>query len=121
MSLMQLSGGTFKGVTSADATQAGITHITQASVEKSAGTVVRGKDGQGAVKAVLIGKEIITMSVSGYSTNGEGAALGTEIKVAGLTGKVISASIEATAEDFAKFSAEGRALSPEKDSPAAAF
>ncbi len=116
MALMQLSGGTFKGITNADAQQAGITAITQASVEKSAGTVVRAKNGAGDVKAVLIGKEVINMSVSGYSTNADGAALGSEIKVAGQTGKVISSSIEATAEDFTKFSAEGRALSEGRNS-----
>lgn len=116
MALMLLSGGTFAGITDADASQDGISHITQASIEKSAGTVVRAKNGVGEVKAVLTGKEIITMNVSGYSTNAVGAALGDDITVAGTTGKVISASIEATAEDFTKFSAQGRALSPDKDS-----
>ena len=116
MALMLLSGGTFEGITAEDAVQVGISHITQASVEKSAGTVVRAKNGLGDVRAVLTGKEIITMNVSGYSTNAEGAELGTDIKVANITGKVISSSIEATAEDFTKFSAQGRALSQTKDS-----
>ena len=98
------------GINSSVATQSGITAITQASVERSAGTVVRAKDGQGDVKAVLIGKENITMSVSGYSTNASGAALGDPITVGGKTGKVISSSVEATAEDFTRFSAEGRAV-----------
>jgi hypothetical protein len=115
MALMLLSGGTFAGITPTDASQDGISHITQASIEKSAGTVVRAKDGLGDVKAVLTGKEIITMNVSGYSTQANGAALGSEIKVAGITGKVISASIEATAEDFTRYNAQGRALSPTKD------
>jgi hypothetical protein len=119
MALMQLSGDVFKGITSGHASQSGITAITQASVEKSAGTTVRAKNGQGDVKAVLIGKEIITMSVSGYSTDGEGAKLGSDITVAGQSGKVISSSIEATSEDFTKFSADGRALSPERNSAAA--
>ena len=100
------------GITAQAATQAGISAITQASVERSAGTVVRAKDGIGDVKAVLIGKENITMSVSGYSTLAGGAALGAPITVGGKTGKVISASVEATAEDFTRFSAEGRALKP---------
>jgi len=98
------------GISGNVATQAGITAITQASVERSAGTVVRAKDGVGDVKAVLIGKENITMSVSGYSTDAAGAALGAVITVGGQTGKVISASVEATAEDFTRFSAEGRAV-----------
>jgi hypothetical protein len=88
----------------------GITHITQASVERSAGTVVRAKNSQGDVKAVLIGKESISMSVSGYSTQAEGAELGAAITVGGKAGKVVASSIEATAEDFTKFTAEGRAL-----------
>jgi hypothetical protein len=116
MALMLLSGGTFAGITATDAVQAGISHITQASVEKSAGTVVRAKDGLGDVKAVLTGKEIITMNVSGYSTDANGAVLGSDITVANILGKVISASIEATAEDFTKFNAQGRALSLTKDS-----
>lgn len=116
MAIMSLKSGDEAppgvGITGAMATQAGITAITQASVERSAGTVVRAKDGQGDIKAVLIGKENITMSVSGYSTNAEGAVLGETITVGGRTGKVISASVEATAEDFTRFSAEGRALKP---------
>lgn len=100
--------GNFAGVQ--DVSAGGITAVTQASIEKSAGTVVRAKDGTGAVKAVLVGKEIITMSVSGYSTNPTGAALGGNIEVAGTSGKVISSTIEASSEDFTKFSAEGRAL-----------
>jgi hypothetical protein len=116
MALMTLSGSPFQGIETAQNSVAGITHITQASIEKSAGTVVRAKNGAGDVKAVLTGKEVITMSVSGYSTDGQGAVLGTNIKVANTEGKVVSASIEATAEDFIRFSAEGRALSPTRSS-----
>lgn len=116
MALMLLSGGTFAGITSTDASTIGISHITQASIEKSAGTVVRAKNGLGEVKAVLTGKEIITMNVSGYSTSAAGAELGDEITVAGIAGRVISSSVEATAEDFTKFSSQGRALSADKDS-----
>lgn len=111
MALMTLSGTPFQGIVQGtDVKQDGITHITQASIEKSAGTVVRAKNGVGEVKAVLTGKEIITMNVSGYSTDAAGAQLGDDIEVANIAGKVISASIEATAEDFIKFSAQGRAL-----------
>ena len=108
MALMTLKGTTGMGVSGA--TQAGISHITQASVERSAGTVVRAKDGQGDIKAVLIGKEVISMSVSGYSTNATGANLGDSITVGGKTGKVTSSNIEATAEDFTKFTAQGAAV-----------
>ena len=110
MALILLSGGTFAGITDAGALQEGISHITQASIERAAGTVVRAKNGAGDVKAVLIGKEVITMNVSGYSTSAAGAVLGSAIKVGGKEGKVVSASIEATAEDFTKFSAQGAAL-----------
>lgn len=91
--------------------QSGITAITQASAEASAGTVVRAKDGKGDIVGVLIGKKSISMSVSGYSTSATGAVLGDSIQVGGVTGIVTSSSIEATAEDFTKFSAEGRAIS----------
>ena len=56
---------------------------------------------------------IITMNVSGYSTVAAGAELGDEITVAGYEGRIISSSAEATAEDFTKFSAQGRALLPD--------
>lgn len=108
MAIMKLGTST-PGVPS-DVTTPGITAITQASVERAAGTVVRAKNREGDIKAVLIGKETITMNVSGYSTNSSGAALGDTITVGGKTGKVVSSSIEATAEDFTKFSAQGAAL-----------
>ena len=108
MAIMKLGTST-PGVPSEVTTQ-GITAITQASVERAAGTVVRAKNREGDIKAVLVGKETITMNVSGYSTNSNGAVLGDTITVGGQTGKVISSSIEATAEDFTKFSAQGAAL-----------
>ena len=110
MALMTLANATGVGVPAAENTQAGITAITQASIERSAGTVVRAKNSLGDIKAVLVGKETITMNVSGYSTSAAGAVLGSDIKVGGKTGKVVSASIEATAEDFTKFNAQGAAL-----------
>lgn len=72
--------------------------------------MVRAKNGLGDIKAVLVGKETITMNVGGYSTSAAGAVLGSAITVGGKEGKVVSASIEATAEDFTKFSAQGAAL-----------
>jgi predicted TIM-barrel enzyme len=110
MALMTLGTTTGAGVSATENVQAGITAITQASIERAAGTIVRAKNGAGDVKAVLIGKEVITMNVSGYSTAAAGAVLGSAIKVGGKEGKVVSASIEATAEDFTKFSAQGAAL-----------
>jgi hypothetical protein len=92
-------------------TQSGIDAITQASVEASAGTVVRAKNNVGDIVGVLIGKKTVSMSVSGYSTQQNGALLGDPITVGNVTGIVTSSSVEATAEDFTKFSAEGRAIS----------
>lgn len=109
MALKTLSGNPWKGITNADAVQAGITAITQASVDRSAGTIVKAKDNQGDIKAVLIGKEMQTFSVSGYS-EAAGAGLFEDIKVGQYSGKVVSASVEASVEDFQRFSAEGRAL-----------
>lgn len=107
---MTLTNNPFTGITDSIAKQNDITAITQASIERSAGTVVRAKNGEGNVKAVLIGKEQVTMQVQGYSEVDGGAKLGDEIMVSGITGKVISSSIEASVEDFQKFSAQGRAL-----------
>ena len=110
MALMTLANLQGVGVPAGQNNTAGITAITQASIERAAGTVVRAKDGVGDVKAVLVGKEVITMNVSGYSTNSNGAALGDTIMVGGKSGKVVSSSIDATTEDFTKFSAQGAAL-----------
>jgi len=110
MALMILGSLTGLGVPTEENSTAGITAITQASIERSAGTVVRAKNGLGDIKAVLVGKETITMNVSGYSTNAAGALLGDVIKVGGKEGKVTSSSIEATVEDFTKFNAQGAAL-----------
>lgn len=90
---------------------AGIDTITQASAEASAGTIVRAKDGKGDIVGVLVGKKVITMSVSGYSSVQTGAKLNDAITVGTVAGVVTSASIESTAEDFTKFSAQGRAIS----------
>jgi hypothetical protein len=98
------------GVPDADVTQAGITAITQASAEASAGTIVRAKNGAGEIVGVLLGKKTISMSVSGYSSVKEGAKLGEVLRVGAVDGIVTSSSIEATSEDFTKFSAEGRAI-----------
>ena len=89
----------------------GIDGITQASTEATAGTLVRAKDGKGDIVGVLIGKKSISMSVSGYSTVNTGAALGDPITVGGVTGMITASSVESTAEDFTKFSAQGRAIS----------
>ena len=109
MAIMTLKGTTGVGVVNV-ATLSAISHITQASMEISAGTVVKAKNNLGDIKAVLVGKPSVSMSISGYSTNKAGAALGDTMTVAGQTGKVVSSSIEATAEDFSKFSAQGRAV-----------
>jgi hypothetical protein len=109
MAFTKITGTGTMGVPT-DVVTDGISAITQASAEASAGTVVRAKDGQGEIKGILMGKKTISMSVSGYSDNKEGAKLGDSITVGGVSGKVISSSIEASAEDFTKFSAEGRAI-----------
>jgi hypothetical protein len=109
MALMQIKNAGTVGLQGA--TCAGITDITQASAEISANTVVRAKDSAGEVKAILVGKKLVTLSASGYATSINGPALGAAITVGGVTGKIVSASIECSAEDFTKFSAEGRSLS----------
>jgi hypothetical protein len=93
-----------------DATVQGISHPTSGSAEKSLGTVVRAKDAEGNVVAALVGKESYALSVTGYSTAADGPALGADISVAGLDGKVISVNIEKSVEDFSRFTAEGRGL-----------
>jgi hypothetical protein len=108
MAIMTLSGTGIVGA--GDASTPGITHPTSGSAEKSYGTTVRAKNSEGDVVAALVGKESYSMSVTGYSTNADGPALGDEIEVAGLAGKVISVNVERSVEDFSRFTAEGRGL-----------
>lgn len=111
MALMRLAEtGPSVGVNQTNNVAAGITEATAASLEKSAGTIVRGKDGQGDIKCVLVGKETINMTVSGYGTASDAPTLGASITANGVVGKIISSSMERSAEDLAKFSANGRAL-----------
>lgn len=109
MALMSLKSASGLGIPSGT-TCAGIEDITQASVETTANTVVRAKNSGGDVTAVLVGKKITALSASGYSTSINGPTLGGTIQVGGITGKIISANIECSAEDFVKFSAEGKSL-----------
>lgn len=92
------------------ATCEGIDQITNASAEKSYGTVVKAKGSDGDFVAALVGKESYSFSVTGYSTDANGPALGGDISVGGLAGKVTSVNIERSVEDFSRFSAEGRGL-----------
>jgi hypothetical protein len=110
MAIMTLTGSANVGT--GGATCDGITEITNASAEAAAGTVVRAKNSAGDVKALLVGKKLVTLAASGYATSITGPALGGAITVAGKTGKITSATIEATAEDFTRFSAEGKAAGP---------
>ena len=110
MAIKTIKGTATPGVP-ADVVQPGISAITQASAEASAGTLVRAKDNKGDIVAVLVGKKTISMNVSGYSTVQDGAKLGDSITVGTVQGIVISSGIDATAEDFTKYSAQGRAIS----------
>jgi hypothetical protein len=107
MAIMKLGTSTVGVV---GVTCAGITHPTSASGEKSYGTIVRAKDKDGNICAALVGKASASMTVSGYSTTGTGPELGGAINAGGVSGKVISVSIEKSVEDFSKFTAEGRGL-----------
>jgi hypothetical protein len=117
MAIMKLANSEV-GTTNSNAVVTGMDFVTEASVELSAGTVVKAKNGAGDVKAVLIGKTSYTMQASGYgSANGGVFADGTAALAAGVAfdvgaakGKITSVSIERTAEDFAKLSVTGRAL-----------
>jgi hypothetical protein len=88
----------------------GITHPTSAFAEKSFGTIARAKDQNGEVVAALLGKESISLSVTGYSTEAGGPNLGDAISVAGAGGKVTNVTIERSNEDFSRFTADGRGL-----------
>ena len=110
MAIKTILGKTTPGVPTAQVSTAGISDITQASAEASAGTIVRAKDSKGDIVGVLLGKKTISMSVSGYSTVQDGSKLGEVIKVGGVDGIVISSGVDATTEDFTKYTAQGRAI-----------
>lgn len=117
MAIMTLANSTV-GTSNSNAVVTGMDFVTEASVELSAGTVVKAKNGDGDVKSVLIGKTSYTLQASGYGlansgvfADGTAALAGGELfSVGAATGKITSVSIERTAEDFAKLSVTGRAL-----------
>lgn len=117
MAIMTLANSAV-GTAASNAVVAGMDFVTEASVELSAGTVIKAKDGNGDVKAVLVGKTSYTMQASGYGAANSGVfanglsllAGGVGFEVGAAKGKITSVSIERTAEDFAKLSVTGRAL-----------
>ena len=92
------------------ATAPGSSEVTQSSSEVEFKTIVQAKDGQGELKALLIGKKVATLSATGYVSTFAPPALNGSITVAGLTGKIVSSTLKATAEDFAKATATGKAV-----------
>jgi hypothetical protein len=78
--------------------------ITEATVEQSVGNVVKAKDGSGDVVAVLLSKAKATMNASGYSSSSAPISLRSVATGPGFSGFVIESSMDATAEDFTKFS-----------------
>jgi len=92
------------------ATVAGLSEVTSSSAEVEFKTIVQAKDGQGELKAMLIGKKVGTLSATGYVSTFAPPALSGAITVAGISGKIVSSNLKATAEDFAKASVTGKAV-----------
>ena len=103
-------GTTTSGVGISSATVAGLDEVTNAAAEVEFKTIVQAKDGQGELKALLVGKKVGTLSADGYVNTFEPPALGGAMTVGGIAGKIVSSSLKATAEDFAKATAMGKAL-----------
>jgi hypothetical protein len=115
MAIVRLSNSGDVGTTNSNVNISGVDYITEVTIEESAGTVVRAKDGLGDVKAVLIGKTIKTLQASGYGSIDTPPAMGGDggIAVSGsqnFNGKMTSFGIERSAEDFAKYSVSAEAL-----------
>jgi hypothetical protein len=113
MAIMRLANVGDVGTTNSNVNIAGVDYITEVTIEESAGTVVRAKDGTGDVKAVLVGKTFKTLQASGYGTVDVAPAMGNGIAVAAsqnFNGKMTSFGIERSAEDFVRYSVTAEAL-----------
>ena len=113
MAIMRLSNVGVVGTSNSNVAVTGVDFITEVTVEESAGTVVRAKDGAGDVKAVLVGKTFQTLQASGYGTLEDPPVMGDAgiaVTSANFNGKMTSFGIERSAEDFARYSITAEAL-----------
>jgi hypothetical protein len=111
MSLETIAGtDTDFGTTGASA--AGIEEVTQAGVEVEFKTVVPAKNGQGSIKAFLVGKKQANLTAAGYVSSFEPPAPGGAITVGGISGKIVASHLGAQAEDFAKANVTGKGVEP---------
>lgn len=93
--------------TGAETEADGVTSVTSAELSSSLETNVTAKDETGEVVAHLFGNKKLAMSVEGYSDAAALPATGAVLKVAGQEGRIMSASITASNEDFVRVRAEG--------------
>jgi hypothetical protein len=103
---MRLTGvGGEIGTKSAGFSIPGMDELTECSVEESIGNISKAKDGNGDIKAVLVSKSRKTLTASGYSsTLSDAPPLEGSVTGSGFNGKIIESSMEASSEDFSKFS-----------------
>ncbi len=103
-------GSTTSAVGVGSATITGLEDPTNATLEIEFKTVVQGKDSQGELKGLLLGKKSASLSAEGYVSTFAPPAPGDAMTVGGIAGKIVSSSLKATVEDFAKATAQGRAV-----------
>lgn len=112
MAIMRLANVGNVGTAASSVAIAGMEFITEVTIEESAGTVVRAKDGNGDVQAVLVGKTFQTLQASGYGTLATPPKLsgGIAVTSSNFSGKMTSFGIDRSAEDYARFTATAEAL-----------
>jgi hypothetical protein len=102
----------FNGVTGGTSgiTVAGISVVTSSSAGQEYGTTSKAKDADGEVKALFFSKGQYVSQVSGYTGSIGAPALGGGI--AGVDGsqKIMSSSLQASNQDFAKVTVTGKGI-----------
>jgi hypothetical protein len=105
MAIARLSNIGTVGTSASNVSVSGVEHITEVTVEESVGTIVKAKNALGDVNAVLVAKTRKTLTASGYGSAVDAPALGLKISgPANFNGITTETSMEASAEDFTKFS-----------------
>lgn len=85
----------------------GIVEVTGFTVRREYGTQVEGVKGDGDVGAFLYGKEKYTIEVEGYAEPGNLPEIGGALAAKGLSGRIMSAEVTGSAEDFVRMRVSG--------------
>jgi hypothetical protein len=107
MALQSFKG---KAVGACGVTVAGITNVTNFTDTEEYGNIARAKNCDGDVKAVFMSKGTYSSQVSGYTATIAAPALGGAITGVDGSQRIMSSTLEASNQDFAKVTVTGKGI-----------